>query len=301
MTSRRIFLAALALSLASISSAFAADAVPMDIIARFDGVSQGSVSGKPVTLIGVTVLSNGKTARVPLPNMEVKKGEKPMPKKELDDAVRKLAVGQIIRFSVEPNKELGTVLASVDVYDLKPGEDTPKGYVFSQTFDKTVGKTTTTTVVLTKFGVEHTFTVAMRRGENGQEQDPDVVAAITKLTPGTGVWVQTQGKSVITAIEPYTEPKTGKMGKISETEVDGHKVKSAEIDQDGKTITVMVPGREVGKAFVQDPIVAGQLGRVRPGAEVQFRVHEDGDKMWLREIETVKPGPKKPAEKPPAK
>ena len=56
------------------------------------------------------------------------------------------------------------------------------------------------------------------------EQDPDVVAAIGKLQSGNSVWIQQQGKSVLTVIELLgVDPQIGKLGKLGETEIDGHK------------------------------------------------------------------------------
>jgi hypothetical protein len=152
-------------------------------------------------------------------------------------------------------------------------------------------------VVLTKYGVERTLTVAMHKGEKGQEADPDLVAAIGKLQEGAPVWIQAQGKT-LNIIEPYVEPQSGKISKFGDTEVDGHKVKSADIETDGgKTVTVLVPGKAAGKAFVPDATVMAEYGKVKAGNEVEFRVHEDGDKLWLREISAVKTPAKKPMEK----
>jgi hypothetical protein len=297
MSMRRISLAALAVSVLTLIAA-CGSARAEDVIARFMGTAPGVANTHPVTMVGVTLMSTGKNITIPIPNEpNNKKGSALAPQKNLDEAIKKLTVGQIVKVSVDATKDYGQALTAIAPYNPKPGEDTPNGYVFSKTVDKIVGKNTLTTVVLTKFGVEHSFTIAMRRDDKGEsEQDPDVVEVFSKLTADSPVWVQTVGKSVV-AIEPYTEPKTGKLGKSSDVDVDGHKVRSAEIaTDDGRTVTVMVPGKESGKTFVSDTLVMGQLAKVKPGSQVTFRVREDGDKMWLREILAVKPEPKKPTE-----
>ena len=307
MSMRRLWFAALTISIWwAIFSSRSVVAVPAapgadDVIARYVGTTPGTASGHKVLMLGVTVVSNGKNARIPIPNEDPKKIGDAVPKADLDTAIKKLTVGQVVKISIDPaNKDYGPCLSTIEPYDTKPGEDTPNGYVFSKTFPGP--NDTIKAVVLTKFGVEYSFTIGTVKDEKGaQVQDPDLVAAVGKLSPDAGVWVQTVGKKIV-AIEPYAEPQTGKVTKLIDADVNGHKVKSAEIDgDDGKPVTVYVPGKEVGKAFVPDNLVLAQLAKVKVGSQVEFRAHEDGDKLWLREISAVKAGAKKPAEAMPAK
>jgi hypothetical protein len=294
MIMRRISLFALAASAFMLVAA--TGALAEDVMARFEGTEQGNRGGQQVTIVVATALANGQRIKLAVPN-ETPRGAKapatPAPKKEIMTAVGKLKAGDICKLDVGKEGTLGFVVTSIEPYDAKPGEDTPNGYVFSKTYDKP-GKVASTLVVLTKLGVEHQFTIAMKKDEKGvMAQDPDVVAAIGKLQPGNTVWIQQQGKSVLTVIEPYVEPQNGKLGKVGETEIDGHKVPSAEVETDGgKTVTLLVPVNQVGKLFVPDRTIKAELGKVRMGSQVQFRVHEDGDKLWLREIT---PAPAKPA------
>jgi hypothetical protein len=294
MSNLRIWFAAFAVSMA-LALAGSQSAWAEDMVVRFEGTSTGNAKGHAVAiLLASQPGKSGGTAKIFVPNQDLK-AMKPTPRTELDGVIKKLTVGQIIKISVDDTKEYGLALTSIMPYDAKPGEDTPNGYVFSKSFpgkkDGTLGA-----IILTKFGVEYSFGVAMRKDEKGaQVQDPDVIAAINGLKEDSGVWVQLAGKNIV-AIEPYTAPLTGKVGKLLEADVDGHKVKSAEIETDGgKTVTIYVPGKEVGKSFVPDSLVLAQLNKVKAGSSVEFRVHEDGDKMWLREITAVKAA--KPAAK----
>lgn len=257
-----------------------------DAMARFDGTSQGN----GVMMVSLTIIGpGGSRIRLAVPNEKMTKGATgtPQPKKDLAAVIKKLNPGDVVKISAEKG-ELGPTLISIDPYDAKPGEDTPNGYVFSKTFDNP-GKNPTLTVVLTKFGVEFKFFVATKKDEKGVPvQDPDVLAAIDKLQSGNSVWIQyiqQSGKLILQSIEPYVDPKLGKLGKQADTEVDGHRVPSAEVETDGgKIVTLYVPVKEVGKAFLPDKTVLAQLKKLKMGTQVAYRVHEEGDKLWLREI-----------------
>lgn len=275
-----------------------------DVIAKYEGTGTTSIRGYPAMTVKLELVGSGKRASLTIPNDEDKgaKGQKPaapMPRKELADAVKKLTVGEIVKAGVAMSKDLGPTLTSIDAYEAKPGEATPNGYVFEKTFEKPTGKLTNTSVRLSKFGAEYTFSVPTKKGEKPGEivEDPDIMAALGKLTEGSSVWVKAAGSKLV-IIEPYNDPQNGKLGKVGTTEVEGSKVPSAEIEvEGGKTITVLVPGVQKGKMFVVDISVAGELRKLKAGAAVQFWSHEDGDKIWLRDIG---PAPKVAAEPAPA-
>jgi hypothetical protein len=292
MNVRRIGLASLLATICVLLSA-AAPAWAEDVIAQFEGSGPGNAGGHMVTMVGLKILVNKKTMAFAIPNDEPKKGETAKPKKELDDAVKKLTKGQYVKAGVATSS-LGPTLVSIEAYDAKPGEDTENGYVFSKTFEKAGGKT----VIFTKFGQEYSFVVPTRKGEKGvMELDPDIAAAVDKLTEGSSYWVQKVGNK-LSAVEPYTDPQVGKLIKIKDTEVDGHKVPSADVETDGgKTVTLLVPVKAVGKSFVTDTVVNSELHRVHLNTMVEFRTHEDGGNTWLREIMTApKTTEKKPAD-----
>lgn len=253
-----------------------------DVVARYVGTSQGSSGGHSVAVLRAKTMAGSNVSLV-IPNDDPKKPT-PTPSKEIMDTLKGLKPGQLLKISVDKDPKQGIILRSVDEYKPQPGEDTPNGYVFSKSIEKPAGKSSTTMVVLTKFGQEFTFAVPAKRGEGGvMESDPDVMASLSKLQTEAPVWAQHRGNQLL-AIEPYTEPQTGKLVKLSVTEVDGRKVKSTEVDQDGKSVTLLVPGKAVGKRWVPDSTVTSQLARVHAGSMVAFRTHEDGDKTWLREI-----------------
>jgi hypothetical protein len=100
---------------------------------------------------------------------------------------------------------------------------------------------------------------------------------------------------VLVNLERYAPPQTGKFVKLSEEDVaDGQKGSAVKIEQDGKTVKALVPGRLVNKKWVSDPKVMGAARKLKADAEVVYRARKDGDKLWLKEIE---PAPKAPKER----
>ena len=96
---------------------------------------------------------------------------------------------------------------------------------------------------------------------------------------------------VLVNLERDAPPQTGKFVKLSEEEMaDGQKGSAVEIEQDGKTAKVPVPGKVVNKKWVSDPKAMGAARKLKAEAEVVYRARKDGDKVWLKEIE---PAPKR--------
>ncbi len=267
------------------------------IVARFRGAGPGRVSGRPHLLISIEA-AGGRSLQLPIPNNNEGRPEFD-PDRKMADVVQDLKPGDLIEVSVDhPRPSHPALIRRIKPYELKPGEDQPNGYIFQGSEEKTVGRSKRTVVTLGKLGQTIAAEVPDKKGAGGAlEFDPDILAAVNQLKEGSSVWVEMTGRS-LTLIEPYVDPVVGKFTKYTDTEVDGRKLRSLEIDQDGKTVTLLVPGRSNGKTWVSDSNVTRQLTRVRPGMTVQFRSKEDGDKNWLRSIE---PAPKSPLEAPPRK
>jgi hypothetical protein len=262
------------------------------VVARFRGASRGMISGKPHLLISIEP-AGGRAVQVPIPNNNEDRSEYD-PNQKLVETVQDLKPGDLIEVSVDRQRPPHpTVVRRIRPYELKPGEDQPNGYIFKGSEEKTIGKSKKTLVTLGKLGQTIVAEVPDKKGTGGTiEPDPDMIAAMNQLKEGDSVWVEMNGK-MLALIEAYVEPITGKFTKYTESEVEGHKLRALEIDQDGKTLTLLVPGRANGKAWITDSNVTRQLSRVRPGTMVQYRAKEDGEKNWLRSIE---PAPKSPLE-----
>lgn len=263
-------------------------------VAKFRGASRSMMNGRTYLVVSVEG-PGGRIARVAIPN---KGGNRVQyePDSHLADAVQDMKSGDLVEISVEmPREGRPAMLRSIKPYELKPGEDQPNGYVFAGTDEKQSGSSTQTIVELTKLGQKFKVNVARTKSAAGDyESDPKVVSDLAQFKEGDSVFAEISGGTLVT-IEPYSDPQLGKLIKIDETDVDGHKVKTAHIDQDGKTIDAMVPGKANGRAWSPDTLIMRQLSRLKPGDQIQFRTKDDGGKSWIRSIE---PAPKNPSETP---
>jgi hypothetical protein len=261
-------------------------------VLRFRGMAQGQVNGRRHVIVQAEV-PGGRAAQVAVPNQDENRPALD-PRKDLMETLKSLKPGDLVKVTLEPGRQM-PFIQSAEPYELKPGEDTPNGYVFKSSYDQGAGRNKTPVVELTKFGRTIVVGIATRKNEKGEtEPDPDLVAAVNLMKQDDPVWAQINGK-VLTAIDLYKDPSQGKLLKLGETEVDGHKVKSADVDQDGKSVTLLVPGKTTGKNWIADSTVLRELQRLRPNTIVEYRVREDGDHLWLREI---MPAPKPPAATP---
>ena len=257
-------------------------------VLRFLSMNSGVTNGRRHMIVRAEIPGGG-AVQVAVPNQDENRPALD-PRKELMDTLKSLKAGDLIKVKLEPAGQM-RFIQTVEPYEMKPGEDTPNGYVFESSYDQTNGRNKFPVVELSKFGRRIVLTIATKKNEKGEtEPDPDIVAAVNLLQPGDSVWAQSNGKA-LTAIDHYKDPTQGKLLKLGETEVDGHKIKSADVDQDGKTVTLLVPGKTTGKNWVPDATVLRELQRIRPNTVVAYRVREDGDHLWLREI---MPAPKPP-------
>jgi len=263
-------------------------------VAKFRGASRSMLNGRSYMVVSIEG-PGGQIARVAIPN---KSGDRIQydPDSHLLDSVQDLKSGDLVEVTVAmPRNGRPAMLHSIRPYELKPGEDQPNGYVFAGSDEQQSGSSTQTVVELRKLGQKIKVSVARTKSAAGAyESDPKIVADLSQFKEGDSVFAEISGGTLVT-IEPYTAPQLGKLIKIDETEVDGHKVKTAHIDQDGKTIDAMVPGKANGRAWSPDTMITRQLSRLKPGEQVQFRTKDDGGKSWIRSIE---PAPKNATETP---
>ncbi|HEX4793673.1 MAG TPA: hypothetical protein VH370_07780 [Humisphaera sp.] len=278
----------LALILCSISRA--QDQTGNEGVVRFRSASQQNVNGKRRLVISGDIPGKG-AVQIEVPNNdETRPGYDP--RRDLADSIKELKPGALIKVSLDNVRPL-PILRAIDPYEMAKGEDTPNGYVFRGSDVQTVGRVKTPVVELSKFGQTATLLIATRKNDKGEvEADPDLMAAINLMKDGDAVWAQINGKT-LTAIDLYKDPDTGKLLKLGDTDIDGHKTKSADVDQKGKTITLLVPLHQNGKIWTPDVAILRELQKIRPNTQVEYRIREDGDKLWLREIQ---PAPKQPVE-----
>lgn len=274
------------------SIARGADQPPQVQVLRYLGSGKaGTPHGPRVLLSGVAVV-NGRTVQLPL---QVANDAKPQdgPKKELQSSVEGLKRGDYIEVTLETDKNGTISVTKIEPYTLKPGEDSPNGFVFHETYDKTEGSKTNHMVKLSKFGQEVLAIIPTHKDDTGAlVPDADVTAAAGKLKDGDVAWAQlAPGRMpLVTGLGPWSDPQTGKLVKVETQEEDGQKHDVVQIDKDGTPVTLLVPGSLEGKKWVSDYKVLSAVKRLRPGSQVQYMAFENsGGKLVLHEIEAAKP------------
>jgi hypothetical protein len=246
--------------------------------------------GTLVLVLGVEPVQGGRPTELMVKNHDMNKREyNPVVNTDNINALHK---GDAIKIEFDDSKPAPFV-TYVKKYDLKPGEENPKTYVFEITMEKGEGRQAYNAVVLSKFDQMTTCAIPQKKGKEGQpEPDPEMMAMVSKLNRGDLVEAEMRESRPVPTlvhIDRYAPPQTGKFVKLGEEEVDGQKTPAVELEREGKTVKALVAGKLVSKKWVPDAKVMAAARKLKPDAEVVYRAREDGGKVWLKEIE---PAPK---------
>ena len=247
--------------------------------------------GKLVMVLAVEPVGGGRQMELVVKNRENKREYDPV----LDtDNVNALQKGEAIKIGLDETRPRPMV-DYLRKYDLKPGEENPRAYVFENYFDKGEGKNAYTAVVLSKFDQMTTVAVPQKKSKGGPpEPDAAIMGLVSELKTGEVVEAEVRGGGavpVLVSLDRYTPPQTGKFLKLltDEEMADGNKGMAVEIEQGEKTVKVLVPGKLQGKKWVSDSKVLAATRKLKPDAEVVYRTRQEGEKLWLKEIQ---PAPK---------
>ena len=254
--------------------------------------------GRPVMVLAVESIDGGRPVELIVPNRgwDDPKNSKYDPIPQVADNVQNLKRGEVIKIEVEhPAQAQGRPLVrEAKRYTLKPGEGEPNTYVFKSNFRKEEGRSNFMAVVLSRFDEQTTVAVQQRRDKEGDMvSDPAILELLGKLKTGELVEAEVKdgGRTpVLTALERYAPPRSGKFVKLSEAEVDGQKAPAVELTADGKPLSATVAGKMQGRRWTPDPKVLAVVKKLKPDSEVVFRAREEDGKLWLKEIEAKEAG-----------
>jgi len=278
---------------------------PPVVVMRFTGADRGRYYGHDVLIVNGRDALDGSAVQVAIHNTD-DKSPKFEPRQDQADVVKGLKPGDYAKVEMDV-KDNQVWARRIQRYEAQPGEELPNVFVvYEGTFTKKEGEQDLTLLTLTKFGHVIDAMIPMKKAEGGKTLAPDPVLAQragafkkgdvveAELRPGPG------GSEYMTLanIDAYKAPEQAKLEKIGETEIDGQKYPTAELNQDGKSLSLPVTGKMQGKKLIPDPKVLGAVKSLRPGTEVTFRTRDEDGKTWLRDIQRA---PAKPAEKPAAK
>ena len=254
--------------------------------------------GKSVMVLAVESLTGGRQMELVVKNQDMNKRDyNPVIN---TDHVNALDKGQAIKIELDDSRN-PPMVTYLRKYDLKPGEEAPHVYRFMNKYDANNGAYTA--VVLNRFDDPVTVAVPRPKGREGAASAASSAAAeMEKLVEElkTDELVEAEFREsrptpVLVSIDRYTPPRAGRFLKLSEEDVaEGQKGQAVEIDQGGKTVRALLPGRLQGKKWVSDAKVLAAARKLKADADVVYRTRQDGDKLYLKEIE---PAPKAKAEK----
>ena len=251
---------------------------PVIQIVRLIGMGEAMANGRKHAYITVELVLGSGALRVYVPTANPNSSE---PRADIFDKVNTFKPGDVFKLEVEKMNGITQIKAIHDL-KLKPGEDSPHGYIY---LDKSDEKGT---VTLGKYGQEIEAALPRTRGEKGKmEPDPQVVAELGAVKEGDVVYASlTPGRvPQLASIYPYKEPASGKLVKVTEQEMEGSKAPAVEIEgSDGKTVMALVPGKLVNKRWVADANLVRMVKTLRPGTEVQYLTHEQDQKTFLIDI-----------------
>jgi hypothetical protein len=266
------------------------------VVARLDGAGNLQMGGKPRLVVAVDTIA-GKHLQIGVENKkeDIAKAD---PKSELLDQIKSVAPGDIIKLTYAvDDKDKWLKLVRIEPYPMQPGMELPNAYIFHEMYDHTDEQKTHTLVDVKRFDDLLTFAIPVKKDASGaMVADPDLVATIGKIKDGQVVLIDSSGGSphpMIHGIEVYNAPRTGTIKEIKPADLNGNKTTEADIEVDGSTVTVLVPGKMVdGKHWVVDSKILGLLHHFKAGATVTFRTVDDGGTTLLRDIKAAP----KPAE-----
>ncbi|QOV90139.1 hypothetical protein [Humisphaera borealis] len=104
----------------------------------------------------------------------------------------------------------------------------------------------------------------------------------------------------VTSLDAYQAPRTGILNKLVDADIDGNKGQAIEVDEGGKTLTLVLPGKLVGKKWTTDFGMLAFAKKAKPGTPIVFKTRDTETKSYLRALElapkeAVKKGSKETA------
>jgi hypothetical protein len=197
----------------------------------------------------------------------------------------------VIKVEIDESKQK-PFITYAKPYKLKPGEADLNTYEFQNSFRKEEGRSTYTAVVLSRYDEPLTVAVQQKKDKEGDMvSDPAILGLVQSLKTGELVEAEIKegGRTpLLTSLERYAPQQKGKFLKLTEADVEGQKAPAVELEREGKPVTAIVQGKLQGKRWTPDSKVLAAVKKLKPDAEVFFRARPDQEKLWLKEIESVK-------------
>ncbi|MDB5297774.1 MAG: hypothetical protein JWO31_3757 [Phycisphaerales bacterium] len=281
---------------------------PDPIVIKFQGTQKGKYQTQDVMIVtGVEVLS-GKVRTFAVENVPPQEKGKipkydPMPR--VKQGVDEVKPGDYLKVEPKAGRDMQvTWIDKAEPYKFTEHEDEPGVFMLSDSYKDSEAKDAYV-IKLTKFGAYLDGHAPMVREGKETVPDPTIVGVVEKVKKKELVeatFTQSGGQTIFTSIDAYQTPKPGTFAKAAEVDVGGVKVPGVEIEAGGKTESLPLAGKLVGKKWVADSEVSAAAKRLKPGSAVTFKTRELDGQTYVRQIvvapkekETASAGGKKEA------
>jgi hypothetical protein len=289
------------------------------VVIKFESAKRQRLAGNDVMVISGAEALSGKQRQFGVSNREAQDKKGPMkydPKPEVSSVVEKMKPGEYLKVEIKADK-YGQILWAdkVSVYEPQEHEQEPNVYLWDGGYKDTVSGTDVFKIELVKMGQRFvTYVQMVASGEKGKGNVPDpAIVAIaegieknkttTKAKKGSNPPKEIVEATVtgpekamfVTSLDAYQAPRQATFTKVADAEVEGQKGQAVEIDEGGKTITAMIPGKLVNKRWVNDVNLLADAKKLKPGTAVLFKTREVEGKTYLRAIAAAPKEPAKPA------
>jgi hypothetical protein len=277
------------------------DLAPPPVVIKFLGSQKVRVQGKEVLVVSGVTAMGGKQVTLPIPNKEK---DKYTPNERMEEVAKQLKPGDYAVTETKTEEYNKVWLSKFEPYKATAGEEQQNNFIFQDTYPQKDGDKEVQVVALYKFGNYVDTVLPTRKDESSKQMvtDPDMLATVGKFKKGDIVEAEIRpGKPpVVQSIDPYKPAEEAKMGKMTEADVaEGVKGPAVELDQGGKPVTLLIPGKMAGQKWVPDLKLAGLAKGFKPGAAILVKSREAGGKMYLKEIKAAPKAPVAAKEKEP--
>lgn len=293
------------------------------VVIRFQAAARQRLGGNDIMVINGADALTGKPRQFGVANREPQDNKKygPMkydPKPEVADTVNKLKPGEYLKVDIKGDKN-SSILWADKVYNYTPveHEEEPNVYLWDGGYKDIVEKQDVYKIELVKMGKKFVCYAPMVPGtEKGTTNpDPTIVAVaegLNKTKPKAEKTRETMNAGMeaveamltpagenyfVQSLDKYQSPRQGSFTKVADADVQGQKGQSVDIDEGGKTVTALLPGKLTGKKWVTDPMLAAEAKKLKAGTAVVFKTREVEGKTYIRALAAAPKEVGKPAAK----
>lgn len=264
---------------------------------RWVGAKEGTAWGHHCAILVLAPVAGGNNVEMIVPNQDPM-GVKLDPSPVIMAVAKDLKPGDVVKAGSAPFQGR-TMLRSLTVYPVKPGETEPNVYVFEKTDTQKVGNQDGTVIVVGKLGQSATIALPMVKKDGKLVSDEDLSAAVGKLKKGDSIEVKVDKAGaavVLRAVHLYTPPQKGEIVKAGEDKVGEKSVPCLEVKKDEQSVQLLVSCKKNEKGdLIPDADLAAKVKAAKAGQFVEYRCYDEDGKTWLVDFKpTAKPVPEKP-------